>query len=105
MKSHSGIYITPGKNGGPILVKTFKQRLVTNSLTEAELLALVDGVKKTLPLLKILEELDFQQAMTVWQDTVKALELKQNIFAVDKNSSKIWPKIQPYLYNTALLRI
>lgn len=75
MKSHSGIYITLGKNGGPILVKSFKQRLVTTSSTEAELLALVDGVKKALPLLKILAELGFQQTMTVWQDNQSTIRI------------------------------
>jgi hypothetical protein len=38
-------------------VKSFVQKLVTNSSTEAELLALVDGVKKSFPILKLLEEI------------------------------------------------
>ena len=46
-----------GDKGGPILVKSFVQKLVTTSSTEAELLALVDGVKKSLPILKLLEEI------------------------------------------------
>jgi hypothetical protein len=41
MKSNTDIFINLGKNGGPILVKSFEQRLVTRSSTEAELLALV----------------------------------------------------------------
>ena len=48
-KSHTGIYVTLGTNGGPILVKSYKQRMVTTSSTEAELLALVDGVKNLFP--------------------------------------------------------
>jgi len=56
-RSHTGIFITLGRKGGPILVKSFVQKLVTNSSTEAELLALVDGVKKSFPILKLLEEI------------------------------------------------
>jgi hypothetical protein len=56
-RSHTGILVTLGDKGGPILVKSFVQKLVTTSSTEAELLALVDGVKKSLPILKLLEEI------------------------------------------------
>jgi hypothetical protein len=77
MKSHTGIFITLGKNGGPILVKSFKQRLVTTSSTEAELLALVDGVKRALPLLKILGEIGFKPTMKVWQDNQSTIKIAQ----------------------------
>jgi hypothetical protein len=56
-RSHTGIYVTLGDNAGPILVKSKKQNLVTQSSTEAELCALVDGVKKAIPLAKLLVEL------------------------------------------------
>ena len=64
MKAHTGIFITLGKNGS----KSFKQRLVTTSSTEAELSALVGGVKKALPLLKILGDIGFKPHMKDWQD-------------------------------------
>jgi len=75
MKSHTGIFITLGTNGGPILVKSLKQRLVTTSSTEAELLALVDGVKKALPLLKILGDIGFKPHMKVWQDNQSTIHI------------------------------
>ena len=71
-KSHTGIYVTLGTNGGPILVKSYKQRMVT---TEAELLALVDGVKKSLPLLKILGDIGFKAHMKVWQDNQSTIQI------------------------------
>jgi hypothetical protein len=74
-KSHTGIYVTLGKNGGPILVKSYKQRMVTTSSTEAELLALVDGVKKSLPLLKILGDIGFKAHMKVWQDNQSTIQI------------------------------
>jgi hypothetical protein len=66
-KSQSGIYITLGKNGGPILVKSFKQKLVTNSTSEAELLAMVDGIKRAIPLMKIMEELSLNDNSAILQ--------------------------------------
>jgi hypothetical protein len=55
--SHTGIFLTLGTNSGPILVKSKKQALVTQSSTEAELVGLVDGIKKAIPLAKLLVEL------------------------------------------------
>lgn len=79
-KSHSGIYITLGNNGGPILVKSFKQKMVTNSSTEAELLALVDGIKKSLPLTKIMHELHLidNPKATIWQDNLSTIAIAEN---------------------------
>ena len=33
-KSHTGIFVTVGKNGGPVLVKSFKQNLELKELRE-----------------------------------------------------------------------
>jgi hypothetical protein len=55
--SHTGIFLTLGTNAGPILVKSKRQNLVTSSSTEAELLALVDGIKRGIALAKLLVEL------------------------------------------------
>jgi hypothetical protein len=75
-RSHTGILITLGDKGGPILVKSFVQKLVTNSSTEAELLALVDGVKKSFPILKLLEEItDNPIVMTAYQDNKSTILL------------------------------
>ena len=64
-RSHTGIYITLGDNAGPIVVKSKKQSLVTQSSTEAELCALVDGVKKAIPLAKLLVELKLNNTLFI----------------------------------------
>jgi hypothetical protein len=58
-KSHTGIFISIGENGdgGPILTQSIKQKLVTLSSTEAELVALVDSLKRLQPLRRLLDEL------------------------------------------------
>jgi hypothetical protein len=43
-KSHSGYIIGLGKNGSLTFVRSSKQKLVTKSSTESELVALNDGI-------------------------------------------------------------
>ena len=47
-KSHSGFFISIGKFGGPSFAKSSKQKLVTKSSTEAELVALSDSVSQVI---------------------------------------------------------
>jgi hypothetical protein len=56
-RSHSGYFITLGTLGGPILVKSSIQRLVSTSSTESELICLVDAIKRSLPIQNLLSEL------------------------------------------------
>jgi hypothetical protein len=63
--SHTGIFLTLGKNGGPILTKSKKQSLVTQSSTESELLALSDGVKRAIPIAKLLVELKINRTFLI----------------------------------------
>ena len=44
MESHSGVIVTMGKFGPPIHYKSLKQKLVTTSSTEAELVAIYDAL-------------------------------------------------------------
>ena len=44
LKGHSGIYITMGHNGFPLLAKSIKQKTVSRSSTEAELIAMFEGL-------------------------------------------------------------
>ncbi len=76
-RSHTGIYLTLGPNGGPILVKSKKQSLVTQSSTEAEMLALTDSVKRALPVARLLAELGFTKTacITVMQDNTSTMHL------------------------------
>jgi uncharacterized protein YlbG (UPF0298 family) len=60
-RGHSGIYITLGVCGGPILVKSKSQDFVCASSTEAEMHAMSEGVKRARPLSRILYELGFQE--------------------------------------------
>ena len=55
-KSHGGVYITLGKHTGPLYVRSGKIKAVCTSICEAELIKLVDGVKKTYNVAKLLSE-------------------------------------------------
>jgi hypothetical protein len=79
-RSHTGIFVSLGGNGGPILVKSKRQSLVTQSSTEAELLALTDGVKKTLSLSKLLVELGFNTDLhlVAMQDNQSTIQIAKN---------------------------
>ncbi len=76
-RSHSGIYITLGANGGPIIVKSKKQNLVTQSSTEAEMVALTEAVNKALPLGKLLVEMKLMDSikLIVHQDNLSTIHL------------------------------
>ena len=50
------IYITLGKHTGPLYVRSGKIKSVSTSICEAELIKLVDGVKKTYNVAKLLDE-------------------------------------------------
>jgi hypothetical protein len=79
-RSHTGIFVTFGTNGGPILVKSHIQSLTSLSSTESELIALVEGVQRCLPLLKILKELNLPaQHIYVQQDNMSAIAIASNI--------------------------
>jgi hypothetical protein len=76
-QSHTGIFVTLGSNGGPILVKSKRQSLITQSSTESELLALVDGVKRAIPLAKLLVELRLNNTVfiMVMQDNTSTISI------------------------------
>jgi len=79
-RSHTGIFVTIGPNGGPVIVKSFKQGLVTQSSTEAELLALTEGVKRCLSLSKLLMELGFKPNLQIiaMQDNQSTITVASN---------------------------
>ena len=60
-KSHSGIFITYGR--GPIIVKSSKQKVVSKSSCEAELITLSDGSSM------FVRELDFAKAQQFISDS------------------------------------
>lgn len=66
-KSHTGVYITLGH--GPIFVRSTKQRLVTKSSTEAELVGLSDSFAMAIWFANFLEAQGFERAPAkIFQD-------------------------------------
>jgi len=65
-RGHTGIVISIGNNkGSPVFVRSRKQKLVTISSTEAELVALHDGSPQVIWTRAFLQELLYDQAPTV----------------------------------------
>jgi len=58
-KSHTGVYVTLGE--GPIFVRSAKQKLMTKSSTEAELVALSDALAMILWIREVLIEINYVQ--------------------------------------------
>ena len=77
-KSHSGIVIMLDKN--PILVQSLKQKLVTLSSTEAELEALVSGLKRLQPIRRLLEEIQLlaEPPTKVMQDNKSTITIAKS---------------------------
>jgi len=72
-KGHSGTVISigavPGSNGNVVYVKSRKQKLVARSSTEAELIALHDGLPQVVWTREVLAELGYSQSPAeVFQD-------------------------------------
>jgi hypothetical protein len=76
-KSHSGFVITFGENGGPLLVKSHVQQLVSTSSTESELICLVAGIKRVLPILSLVKELELNlpEVVQVYEDNMSCIKI------------------------------
>ena len=75
-KSHSGSVITIGMKGGPILTSSKKQKIVSRSSTEAELIALHDGLANVVWLRRLMEELGYDHGPSVvYQDNMSTISL------------------------------
>ena len=79
-RSHSGIITMLGSNGGIIQVKSKKQNIVTLSSTEAELYALVEGIKLCYYLAVILLETGVNDKLNIicHQDNLAAKLIAEN---------------------------
>jgi hypothetical protein len=64
-RSHTGAIITLGRNGGPIYVHSAKQRIVTKSSFEAELVAINDALDMVMWTRRLLLELGIINGPTV----------------------------------------
>jgi hypothetical protein len=68
-KGHGGRIISLGRTGGPIYLKSQKQKLVARSSTEAELICLADAVVDVLWAIKIMRFLCIKiKPVTLLQD-------------------------------------
>ena len=76
-KSQSGILISLGKGG--ILCKAVKQKIVTKSSTEAELVTLSDATSLAAYQLLLLESVGYKLApATMYQDNMSTMRLAEN---------------------------
>jgi hypothetical protein len=74
-RSHTGVYITIGNSNSPLSTKSSAQKLVTTSSTEAELLALTEGIKRAIPLGRLLKEIGLKDddKVKVKQDNMSTI--------------------------------
>jgi len=79
-KSHTGMFITIGPNGGPIYVSSKKQKLVTNSTGESEVTGLAEGMKHCIFGSKIHQELGLSDKMKfkIMEDNESAIHMVNN---------------------------
>ena len=77
-KSHSGTVISLGNNGGPLFTRSAKQKLVSDSSTMAELIALHDGLHHVIWMRNLLRELGADPPPAViYQDNMSTITLAQ----------------------------
>jgi hypothetical protein len=75
-KGQTGIIITLGKTGPPVFCKSKKQKLVSRSSTEAELIALNEGLPEVIWAKQFMENLGITQSMvTVYEDNTSTIIL------------------------------
>ena len=75
-RSHSGVTISLGK--GSLLSKSSKQRIVTKSSTEAELVAASDSIPIAYYFRDILQDLGYDTTIILLQDNVSTIQLIKN---------------------------
>jgi hypothetical protein len=77
LKGHSGILVTMGTNGFPLMFKSQKQKVVTRSSTEAELVAMFTGLDIVLYLRRLMKFFGYNQSVpiTIFQDNTSAIKM------------------------------
>jgi len=74
MESHSGVIVTMGKFGPPIHYKSLKQKLITTSSTEAELVAIYDALDFIIWMREVMSFLGIEQGTTtIYQDNTSTI--------------------------------
>jgi hypothetical protein len=86
-KGQTGIVLTLGKTGPPVFCKSRKQKLVSRSSTESELIALNEGLPEVIWAKQFMENMGFPQNMiTVFEDN------KSTIILANKNNGSTLSK-------------
>jgi hypothetical protein len=76
MESHTGSIVTIGRFGVSLQYKSLKQKLVTTSSTEAELVAIYEVLDFVLWMRKVLEFLGYpQETTTIFQDNTSTITM------------------------------
>ena len=75
-KSQSGVFITLGK--GPVYVRSAKQRIVTKSSTEAELVATSDEAVTVLSVFDFVRAQGYKAKFVIGQDNLSTIQLITN---------------------------
>jgi hypothetical protein len=77
LKGHSGIIITLGCNGFPLYCKSIKQKVVSRSSTEAELIALFTGMDYLLYFRRLVIFLGYtpKEPIIIMQDNTSAITM------------------------------
>ena len=89
-KSHTGAIISLGRNGGTIFAKSGKQKLVTCSSTEAELVAVHDAMGHALHVRNLVYELTgIQHPVHLLQDNLSTIGLITGLGPVGQKSRHI----------------
>jgi hypothetical protein len=79
LKGHTGIVVTFGLDGGPVFCYSSKQRLISKSSTEAELIALDKSVGYLMAMTYFLEDLGINVSpVHVYQDNQSSIKLTEN---------------------------
>ena len=87
MRSHTGIYMTMGK--GAAYASSRRQKLVTKSSTEAEIVGVDDGINQVLWTKYFLEHQGYNlNCTTVYQDNQSSILLERNGKASSTNQTK-----------------
>jgi hypothetical protein len=78
--SHSGILVNFGELTGPLAVKSQRQKLVTLSSTEAELVAVVEGTRRGLTIHRLLKEIlpEYDLPVIIYQDNISTIHILTN---------------------------
>ena len=88
MKSHTGVVATFGK--GAVFAKSSKQKLVAKSSTEAELIAIADGIDNVMWMRRFLREQGYgKKPVVIHQDNESTIKMVKNGRSTSKNTRHV----------------